>query len=216
MNLKSSKQLIGSLISDINLDIADIEHRIFEWIDMALDIMDITKHFVLKREIIDVEDYNGTLPCDLELLHSIWVRGGCGGMQYVNITGSPMVFERTGFYEMTGTLASIEGNSLKTSFRRGKVLVIYKTPPKDCDGFPMIPKSAKLDEALMYYIIYRLALKGYKHPVVSFETAYQQWNNLYMGAANDVEWFTLPELEEFSRLWGTIQVDGITDNLYIN
>lgn len=216
MQLKSSKQFIGSLISDINLDISDIEHRIFEWIDMALDIMDITKHHVLVREIIDIENYTGKLPCDLDNIHSVWGKGACGGLQYINISNSPLVLERSDLYIMNGVLASIEGNHIKTSFKRGKVLLIYKTAPKDCDGYPMLPKSAKLEEAIMYYIIYRLALKGYKHPTVSFETSYQQWNNLYVGAANDVEWFTLPELEEFSRLWGTIQLDNTTDNLYIN
>lgn len=216
MQVKSSKQVIGALISDINLDISDIEHRLFEWIDMALDIMDITKHYVLQRDIIEIDNNKGNLPCGMDNLHSIWGRGHCGGLEYINITGSPLVLERTDLYQMYGVLASIEGNTLNTSFKKGKVLVIHKSPPKDCDGYPMIPKSAKLDEALMYYIIYRLALKGHKHPTVSFELAYQQWNSLYVGAANDVEWFTLPELEEFSRFWGTIQVDGITDNLYIN
>jgi hypothetical protein len=216
MQLKSSKQVIGTLISDINLDISDIEHRLFEWIDMALDIMDITKHYVLQRDIIEIENGKGKLPCNMDNLHSIWGKSVCGGLQYINITGSPLVAERHDLYEMIGVLGSIDGNYLNTSFKKGKVLVIHKSPPKDCDGYPMIPVSAKLDEALMYYIIYRLALKGYKHPIITFELAYQQWNNLYVGAANDVEWFTLPELEEFSRLWGTIQLDSITDNLYIN
>lgn len=216
MILKSSKKLVGKLISDINLEISDIEHRVFEWIDDALDIMDITKHYVYKRELVEVEHNKGELPCGLDFLHSVWIRDNCGQMRYINLTGSPLVFERGLFYEYTGALASIEGNHITTSFTKGNLLVIYKAPPKDCDGYPMIPKSAKLDEAVMYYIIYRLALKGYKHPVVSFETAYQQWTNLYVGAAVDVEYFTLPELEEFSRFWGTVQVDGITDNLYIN
>ena len=216
MQLKSSKQIIGSLITDINLDISDIEHRLFEWIDMALDIMAITKHHILVRDIIEIKNNRGTLPCGMDNLHSIWGRGKCGGLQYINITGSPLVLERSDLYCMEGTLGSIEGNTLITSFKKGRVLVIHKSAPKDCDGYPMIPKSAKLEEALMYYIIYRLALKGYKHSVISFETAYQQWNNLYVGAASDVEWFTLPELEEFSRLWGTVQLDSITDNLYIN
>jgi hypothetical protein len=80
----------------------------------------------------------------------------------------------------------------------------------------MIPKSAKLDEALTYYLIQRLALKGYQHPIIKFEDARNIWLNSYVGAASDVEWFTLPELEEFSRFWGTVQVDSMTDNLYIN
>ena len=58
MQLKSSKQIIGSLITDINLDISDIEHRLFEWIDMALDIMDITKHHILVRDIIEIKNIN--------------------------------------------------------------------------------------------------------------------------------------------------------------
>lgn len=216
MVLKSSKEVIAKFISDIDIDIADIEHRLFEWIDDALDIMDITKHYILKREVLEVENHKATLPCGLEFLHSIWSKSDCGELAYINITGSPFVHLRSHAYPMNGVIGSIENNELTTSFRRGKILIIYKAKPVDCDGYPMIPKSAKLDDALMYYILYRLALKGIPHPVVSFEMAYQQWTNLYVGAANDVEWFTLPELEEFSRMWGTIQLDSTTDNLYIN
>jgi hypothetical protein len=216
MVLKSSKKLIGQLIADINLDINDIEHRLFEWINDAIDIMDITKHYVWKREFVDVEEGLAELPCGMDFLHSIWIRNGHGQMEYLNLTGSPLIFERGIFYETVGLIGSIEGHHLRTAFRKGRILVIYKGPPCDCDGYPMIPKSAKLDEALTYYLIQRLALKGYQHPIIKFEDARNIWLNSYVGAASDVEWFTLPELEEFSRFWGTVQVDSMTDNLYIN
>ena len=146
MNLKSSKEVIGSLISDINLDIADIEHRVFEWINMALDIMDITKHYTYTRSIVDIEDGIGKLPCKLDNLHSVWIKNSCGGFMYLDITGSPLIYERSDFYPMPNNLASIDGNLIRTSFTQGKVLFVHKEPPVDCDGYPMIPKSAKLDD----------------------------------------------------------------------
>ena len=34
--------------------------------------------------------------------------------------------------------------------------------------------------------------------------------------SNDIEWFTLPELEEFERSWASILKGNLANNLYIN
>ena len=105
---------------------------------------------------------------------------------------------------------------INTDIENGNILLVYRAIPKDEEGYPMIPDNAFLTEALNYYIIHRLALKGIEHPLIKFNVAYQMWERLYPRAGNDIEWLSLPELEEFERMWTNPLLGNIRNNLYIN
>ena len=80
----------------------------------------------------------------------------------------------------------------------------------------MIPDNPFVFEALMFYIIYRLALKGIEHPIIKFDVAQQQWERLYPRAANDVNWMTPSEYTEFTSFWNSPYMGNMVNNLYIN
>ena len=68
----------------------------------------------------------------------------------------------------------------------------------------------------MFFIIYRLALKGIEHPIVKISDAMTQWNVLYPRASNDVDWMSQPEYEEFTQMWNSPLLGNLVQNLYIS
>lgn len=216
--LISSKEFIGELMEDLNLDVADHIDSIYRWIEYAVAQAGILRAYPLTNKVIDVEQGQCSLPCNIKFFHSLWTRSSIctNGIGYINIVDTPFVAnpELMG-YQPNGNMGRIEDNILFTDLKEGKVLLIYRYLPKDSEGFPMIVDNAFLREALNFYIIYRFWMKGIKHNVISFETAMQKWEQLYPRAANDIDWFTLPELESFTRMWSTLLAGTTVDNLYI-
>lgn len=217
--LISCKGFIGELMEDMNLDIIDYVDTVYRWIESAIEQVGAIKSFPLQYEVLEVKDWKTELPCNIKWFHSAWTKcwENCNqGIGYLNVVDSPFMANRElmGRYNGTGNMARIDGSSLNVEFEKGHVLIIYRSIPRDSEGLPMIIDNAFLKEALGYYIIYRMILKGIKHPTLSFETALQLWNTMYPRASNDIDWFTLPELEEFTRMFSIILSGKITDNLY--
>ena len=216
MKLISSKRFIAESIEDLPMDLSAYIHRFYSWIEYALGQMGLVKYYSLTHRVIDIENHRGELPCNFHFIHSAWIRGNCnGGLSYLNLTGSPFIGELNS-YTKSGNKGRIEDNYIYTDIDKGKILLVYRQIPKDDEGYPLIPDNPFLNEALMYYIIYRLALKGVEHPIIKFKDALNMWNTMYPRASNDIEWFTLPELEEFERSWTSILKGNLANNLYIN
>lgn len=216
MKLISSKRFIAEAIEDLPMDLSGYIHRFYSWIEYALGQIGLVKYYKLTYKIIEIDNNRGELPCNYHFIHSAWIRSTAdGGLAYLNLTGSPFIGYLTGYTE-SGNKGRIEDNYIYTDIKKGKILLMYREIPKDEEGYPFIPDNPFLNEALLYYIIYRLALKGVSHPTISFDKALQLWNTMYPRAGNDIEWFTLPELEEFERSWSYILKGNIANNLYIN
>lgn len=219
MKLISSKKFIGQTLENSPIDISDFIRSIYDWIECALGQIGLVKYYPLTHKVIDIKSHKGELPCDYNFVHSAWIRNNCGctgGWSYLNLTGSPFIGNCLDLYTKAGNKGSLEGNYIHTDIDNGKILLVYRAVPQDDEGYPMIPDNAFLTEALNYYIIHRLALKGIEHPIIKFNVAYEMWERLYPRAGNDIEWFSLPELEEFTRMWNNPLIGNITDNLYIN
>ena len=219
MKLVSAKKFIGQTLENSPIDLTNYIRSFYDWIECALGQIGLVKYYTLTRKIIKIENHRGLLPCDNNFIHSAWIRSTCGckgGMVYLNITNSPFIGSCLDNYTRAGNKAAIEGNYINTDIENGNILLVYRAIPKDEEGYPMIPDNAFLTEALNYYIIHRLALKGIEHPLIKFNVAYQMWERLYPRAGNDIEWLSLPELEEFERMWTNPLLGNIRDNLYIN
>lgn len=205
MKLITSKRFIGELIEDINVSPSDYLHRLYGWIDNGLELMGLTNYYPLTADIASIENKESPLPCDLKYLHSLWVQGEspCGRYGLFNVPLNTDVLNSVDIKDasITRQNISVVGNYIKSPVDNIKVLVIYRAVPKDEEGFPLVPDNAFVSEALRYYIIYRLGLKGIEHPVIRWDNAYQQWERLYPRAANDVNWFTSYELEDFNTYW---------------
>ncbi len=222
VNYISIKTTIGRFLKELGLEDTSYAQDIPQWVEDAVQIMGIPNYYVYKHRMIKIEDYRGTLPCDIESIHGFWVTNNYTKCTSINlmrrlfIRNSPLFGE--GIQTVTGSTGygSVNGGFIHTSFKKGIVYLVYQGIPLDCDGYPLVPKDAKVNEALQYYFIYRMSLSGYKHPVVSFDMAYQMWTRLYPAAANSVNWMDLQDLQEFTEMWTNVLLGDLHNNNYIH
>lgn len=97
-----------------------------------------------KSVFIDIEDYRGALPCDLVSVKQ--VRECKSNVSLRQISGTffnPHSFE---FAFKT------QGRVIYTTFKEGKIEVVYLAVPVDEEGYPLILDNEKYKRALELYI----------------------------------------------------------------
>lgn len=110
----------------------------------------------------------------------------------------------------------ISHDRLHTNFEEGKVLFVYYKVPVDDEGFPMVPDYALSIEALNYWIIYKMSLGGYKHPVIDFKTALTMWNSLYPQAKNRINYPSLEEMQGVTAMLNNPIMGDWANELYFS
>lgn len=204
IKLISSKELIGEIIEDFGVDKTDKVYRMYAWIERGLGIMGLVNYYKDKTTVIEVTDGRGEVPCEAKYVHSFWITSENSNNPY-NLSYLPIKNTKLASKPIKGNnsraLGYINHNYLHTNFNDGLVLCYHKSIPKDKEGYPLIPDDDFVKEALPFFIIYKLSLSGYKHPVVDIETASNRWRQLYPAAANSVDWLDATDRLEFSEMW---------------
>lgn len=221
IKLITSARFIGELIDDLDISTSSYVNRFYSWIEYGLGMMDLSKYYSLQSRVVEIDNHRGELPCDAKFIHSIWTQGSGDiqtsnnyGMAYLQTGSSPLIGKNFKGYPVANTRISVDGYYINSDVKKAKVLVVYRGIPRDRDGYPMVPDNPLVFEALMYYIIYRLALRGVSHPVIDFNTALMMWERLYPRASNDVNWFTPSEYEEFTNFWNSPYIGNMVQQLY--
>lgn len=114
-----------------------------------------------------------------------------------------------------GIHASINGGFIYLQQQTGYIKLFFKDIPTDCNGKTLVPNNPKVITTLMWYFLYRMALSGYQHPVIDFQTALQLWEKEYPAAGNDASWFTEAELQAFTEMWTNPLIGDLHRNNYI-
>lgn len=200
INLVSSNQLIGELFSDFNIENDDWVNKAQRHIARGLGIMKIDGFYKISYAIEDVKGFNAPLPCDNKYILAVLTNVD-GTISRLPLTSSLALgkdFSQIGYH--TIYQGRINFNNLQTNFEEGQVLYIYYALPKDEEGNLLIPDNEDVLEALPYFIIYKLSLSGYKHPVIDPQTALQMWNKLYPIAKNSANYPSLEEMDRFTKM----------------
>lgn len=206
--LISSKAIIAEMYSDYNITNDDWVNKASRHMARALGIMKIDGYYDLAYHIEDVVEFNAPLPCDEKYLLTILHTTG-GQVTRLPLTRSlalGMNFSKIATHSIHQGRVNV--NYLRTNFENGRVLYIYYRVPKDEDGYLLIPNNDDVLEALPFFIIYKLSLSGYKHPVISMEYAEAKWKELYPRAKNSMNY---PSVEEIHRM-----TQMLNNPLYIN
>lgn len=224
LNYISIKQTIGRFLKEFGIEDTTYIDDIPQWVEDAVQIMGIPDYYVNRYKLSTVTASKCPIPCDIENLYGIWVSSDLNkcenttGLKRLFIRNVPMLGKGKGIEMPIHPVAygNINGNFVHTSFEAGTLYYVYKGIPLDCDGYPLVPKDAKFNEALQYYFIYRMALSGYKHPVIDFNTALQLWEKKYPSAANSINWMDLQELQGFTEMWTNPLLGDLNANNYIH
>jgi hypothetical protein len=210
MNYKliSSKTIIGEMYSDFNITNDDWVNKASRYMSRALALMKIDGYYEIAYHIEDVQEFNAPLPCDDKYILAVLFSSG-GQVTRLNLTNSlalGMDFTKIATHNIHQ--GRINANYLRTNFENGTILYIYYRIPKDEDGHLLIPDNADVLEALPFYLIYRMSLSGYKHPVISMEKAEAKWDKLFPRARNSMNFPTIEEMHRMSLM--------LNNPLYIN
>lgn len=223
INYISSEAFIGRFIKELGLENTEYVDMIPQWIEDAVGIIGIPNYYIYKRALIPVKDSRAKIPCDIENLWGIFVAPNFhtthdkGKLKRLFLQNSPFFGKGKG-YETLGKeigYGSINGQYVDTSFDKGFIYIAYQGIPLCDEGFPLVPKDPKFNEAVQYYFIYRMGLSGYKHPVITFSDAMQLWEAKYTGAGNSINWMDLQEYQDFTEMWTNPILGDLNANNYI-
>lgn len=107
-------------------------------------IYNIPQLYKEKTAFIDIKDYRGPLPCDLIAVVQVREVGSKIALREIS---------NTFFNPYTGDRAfKTQGTTIFTTFKDGKVEMVYRAIPVDCEGNPMILDNEKYKNALVLYI----------------------------------------------------------------
>lgn len=93
-----------------------------------------------------------------------------------------------------------EGNVIKTNIEKGDILLYYKTFLTDSEGYPMIYNSFNYIEYLIWFVMHRLLMSGYKHPVLTIKESFQEVERYGWKIQNEIMADTFDEIS-FAKNW---------------
>lgn len=221
INYISIKQTIGRFFKDLGIDETAYINDIPQWTEDAIQIIGIPNYYVYKFKLVTINQNKGSIPCNIENLHSVYITNNLTDRFNINssrrlvIRNAPLIGNGISTPICDTAYATINGSFIHTSFYKGFVYFVYTGIPLDCDGLPLIPKNAKLNEALQYYFISRMSLSGYKHPILDWKTSFQLWEKTYPEARNSINWMDLQDYQNFTEMWNNILLGDLNANNYI-
>jgi hypothetical protein len=197
---KSIKSIMAGLYRDLGYNTEINFSDVIEWVGEALGMIGAYGQYLEKQECIEICNHEAILPCDFYKLIDVSYNGspirwatntlislyGCEGCKI------PTCCTDEYFY--------ISESTIKTSFKEGKLCLLYLAVATDEDGYPLIPDDVYFDKALKAYCTYMLDRIEFRKQRLS-ETAYRDsekdwlwYVNSARGAAN------MPNTHQLERL----------------
>jgi hypothetical protein len=196
-HLVSSKKLIAELFSDYNIDNTDWVGKAQRHIARGLGIMKVDGYYEIGLSFKTIREYQAPLPCDSKYILAVLIYDN-GRITRLPLTRSwslGVVFKDLQVHNIyKGT---INFNWLKTNIEEANIIYVYHRIPKDDNGDLLIPDQDDVLDVLPYFVIAKLSLSGYKHPVISREEAEAKWELMYPRARNRANY---PSIEERDRM----------------
>lgn len=104
--------------------------------------------FMDKQETIAINNYRAALPCDLISIKQ--VKNTTSGVSMRSTTDTFYSDNKSG--EHFESTFKVQGRVIYTSFKCGKITIVYTAMALDKDGFPMIPDNSTFLTALELYV----------------------------------------------------------------
>jgi len=204
-NLVSCNVILNKVFRDLGFTFSqetDYLTDMVEWIGEALEGIG-SSELEIKTKQGTVKDNRVCLPDDLFYLTMVTYNGQLlpSSIQiydYGNQAFDDML-EVNGLYTH-----HISGGWLKTNVPEGDTIFFhYKGFPIDENGYPKIPDVFSFKEAIFWYIIYKMFMRGFEHPnkQINFNMVYQQWLKYCSQAEAESKLMDLPKMDTFKNKW---------------
>lgn len=123
---------------------------------------------------------------------------------------------RTSHVQPGADYYNLNSDYIVTSFSEGLVRLHYIGFALDKDGLPKILNDADYKMALEWYCIANMILKGYKHPELSFDKAWQFWDMYRLRAENAPKGLSLDGADRFKAGWGRVTTGVTNTEFFMN
>lgn len=210
---KVGRRSIKSVISKISRDLKPGSSSwigdSYEWIGEAIGKIGVYEQYGIFHTDFTVENNRLRFPCCIDNFIGI-LYNGCKLPINKNITAVTDITKFNDYniaqnvaYHAGHYYTYNEGDYLKFSFEEGTVTIYYFGLPLDCDGLPMIPDDDDYAEALMFYVLNRMILGGYKHPLpeMTFQTTLELFEHYMCRASNNLSIESIDDAEDFMNKW---------------
>lgn len=174
----------------------DIEAGVQYTLDF-FGLLGVPNLYVQKHAEISIEDYRGTLPCDVVIVDQVRNEK----------TGFCMRAMTDNFNGMSGSINSeasykTQGRFIYTSFKTGKVTLAYQSVVTDEEGFPMLPSNAVFLKALEDYIKVQMFTTLFECGRLSGDVLTHAEDTYARSAAKCQNAFTIPSVAEMEAISG--------------
>lgn len=150
------EETIAKIVDDLNIGDKDIPlESIAEWILSGLKRIGAYDQFESKRERVKITDYVGLLPADFYRV------------------------DATKLYEPH----KVGHNTITVGFKTGSLELDYLAMPIDEKGYPLVPEEEAYQEALLWLVASKLALRDeLTNKQITFEYADTRWRRWMLSA----------------------------------
>lgn len=226
MKTISSKNIISKVFRDFGNEDTSFVHNAIEWIGETLERIGTTVMYQNKVCKKVVENHRTTIPSDCEKLEAIVYNGmrlpkgssqrsvgfAEGLVDEHQVVQNPILvsglhqgtenqLDRVFPYHVsTEHFYSLNPNYILTSFEEGEIEVYYRGFPIDNKGFPLIWDNVYVREACSWGIISKMLLSGFRHSVIDFQYATEQYDRYLMLARNS-SFPGIDDMERFRNMW---------------
>lgn len=189
------------LLKDISLERA-INHAIH-----FIRTVGMPRAFNEKTELVDIKDYRGLLPCDLESIIQVRTHNECNKTYEVfrySTDNFHMSNSKQDSYDLT---YKVQGSVIYTSMKEGTIEISYRAITVDDDGYPMIPDSSEYINALELYIkkkCFTVLFDTGKITPQVYNQVCQDYAWAVGQAQSDLVRLSIDEMQSFTNSWNTL------------
>ena len=209
-NSVSCEVVIHKIYNDLNIPYSDWVHRVPEWCFNALREMNLYTSLLDCSEVVNIIDFKGKLPCDIQVLE---------GIEYENYALVP--HHQVGKYYKPNLEKGVHPKEtyevnvngiITTTFKEGTIIVYYKKIPTEYSqlaqqDLPLVPDNEQVLLALKWYCFTMMLGRGYIHPVFKYGDAESRWREASSKVPNAVLRLTRDERELHRLLWASFLVN---------
>ena len=214
-NSISSREVIRRVYDHYDIKTSEWEARAYDWINETLGHI---KMYVALEDChmdIKISSYRAKLPCDIRVLRAVEVDGvkqdliNKGNINKHDSIILDKISDGGDTYELN------KRGYIISSKETGTMRIHYKKLPTVFDDelkheVPLIPDDEKVLFACELYVLYRILVRGYKHPVFNLANnnpelnPAKQWRIWASKASNSIASLNKDQRDLHKDLWTTL------------
>lgn len=186
-----------------------------EWIFDAIEIMRVCQGFVQTTKEVNVVDFRAKIPCELENFLGVEYKGKrlprSGGINHQDSNCSCL----NNLVCSIDESYILQPNYIHTTFKDGCVKFHYYGLETDCNGLPTIIDDAVYRQAIIWFVMSMMLLRGFKHQTTTYEKAWANWEKFYPRAQNRFRVADIDSYEVFKKSWmGLVKSTNLTNEFF--